>query len=40
MDEFVRFIDEVDSGKIQYHAQEIDGLCNARNVMKSGKDKK
>ena len=40
MDKLVKLIDEIDLERIQGHAQEIDRLCNARNIpmMKPRKD--
>ena len=32
MDELVKLIDEMDLERIQGHAQELDRLCNARNI--------
>ena len=41
MDDLVKLIDEINLEKIQNHAQEIDRLCNARNMrmIKPRKDK-
>ena len=42
MNDLTKFIDKIDLRKIQYHAQEINRLCNARNMtmIKSRKEKK